>query len=138
MKTQHNVLNGSPVMGTTFFVAAGLVLLLFSAAVFTGCTKSAPLLGKEEYDPNVVDEAMQRLRNNEKLPKLEPGDPDYSQENEYQNYFPTHAWDNFRGMDGRFVAGNWVPGDLSQEEVKGRNTWLMWTGGNQGFWKKMD
>ena len=33
--------------------------------------------------------------------------------------FPTHAYDAFAGMDGGI--------DLSADEIKGRNTWLMWT-----------
>lgn len=40
--------------------------------------------------------------------------------------FPTHAYDAFAGMDGGI--------DLSADEIKGRNTWLMWTAGNDAFW----
>jgi len=40
--------------------------------------------------------------------------------------FPAAVEDYFRDMD-RGVA-------LSPEEIKGRNTWLVWTGGNDRFW----
>ena len=40
--------------------------------------------------------------------------------------FPEAGEDLFRGMDGGIA--------LSPEEVKGRNTWMIWTAGNDGFW----
>jgi hypothetical protein len=40
--------------------------------------------------------------------------------------FPPAAVDYFRGMDGGIA--------LAPAEVRGRNTWLMWTAGNQAFW----
>ena len=40
--------------------------------------------------------------------------------------FPEASQDYFRDMDGG------VP--LTPEEVKGRNTWLIWTGGDEAFW----
>jgi cytochrome c5 len=40
--------------------------------------------------------------------------------------FPPAAVDYFRGMDGGVALG--------PAEVRGRNTWLMWTAGNQAFW----
>lgn len=40
--------------------------------------------------------------------------------------FPIAAVDYFRGMDGGI--------ELGPAEVRGRNTWLMWTAGNQAFW----
>jgi len=43
--------------------------------------------------------------------------------------FPAADEDYFRDMDGS------VP--LSVNEVKGRNTWIVWTGGNDRFWDYM-
>jgi cytochrome c5 len=40
--------------------------------------------------------------------------------------FPTAEVDYFQGMDGGVRLG--------AAEVRGRNTWLMWTAGNQAFW----
>src|SRR3954462_6259969 len=43
--------------------------------------------------------------------------------------FPAADEDYFRDIDGG------VP--MSPEEVKGRNTWIVWTGGNDQFWDKV-
>jgi cytochrome c5 len=44
-----------------------------------------------------------------------------------QRHDPTFAHaDYFRGMDSRIALGS--------AELRGRNTWLMWTAGNQAFW----
>ncbi len=40
--------------------------------------------------------------------------------------FPETAVDVFHDMDGG------IP--LTPDEIKGRNTWMLWTGGNQAFW----
>jgi hypothetical protein len=40
--------------------------------------------------------------------------------------FPAAAEDYFHDMDGG--------GELTREEIQGRNTWLVWTGGNDHFW----
>ena len=40
--------------------------------------------------------------------------------------FPETAVDVFQDMDGGIA--------LTEDEVKGRNTWMIWTGGNQAFW----
>jgi hypothetical protein len=45
------------------------------------------------------------------------------------NDYPEIAEDIFQGMDNR------TP--LTTEEIKGRNTWLLWTGGNEAFWDYM-
>jgi hypothetical protein len=43
--------------------------------------------------------------------------------------FPLAAYDYFRAMDyGVKLAPN---------EVKGRNTWILWTGGDEAFWDYM-
>ena len=43
--------------------------------------------------------------------------------------FPAADEDHFRDMDGGVT--------LSPEEIKGRNTWIVWTAGNDRFWDKM-
>ena len=48
------------------------------------------------------------------------------QANRAANTFPAADEDYFRAMDGG------IP--LSPDEVKGRNTWVVWTGGNDRFW----
>ena len=40
--------------------------------------------------------------------------------------FPQDAYDYFAGMDGGVA--------LTPDEIKGRNTWVMWTAGNSAFW----
>jgi hypothetical protein len=42
--------------------------------------------------------------------------------------FPQIAADIFKPMDGGI--------DLSPEEIMGRNTWNLWSGGNQHFWNR--
>src|SRR5262245_18958544 len=43
--------------------------------------------------------------------------------------FPQVADDVFSRMDGGIR--------LAPDEVKGRNTWILWTAGNQAFWDRM-
>ena len=43
--------------------------------------------------------------------------------------FPHAADDYFHDMDGGLA--------LTPEEIKGRNMWLVWTGGNDRFWNQM-
>lgn len=43
--------------------------------------------------------------------------------------FPELAADVFKGMDRG--------ADLTEAEIKGRNTWNLWAGGNEQFWDKM-
>jgi hypothetical protein len=43
--------------------------------------------------------------------------------------FPQAGEDYFHDMDGGIA--------LSPEEIKGRNMWLVWTGGNDRFWNQM-
>jgi hypothetical protein len=45
------------------------------------------------------------------------------------NSFPAADEDYFHDMDGG------IP--LTPEEVKGRNTWVVWTGGNDRLWDKL-
>src|SRR5207248_7032205 len=42
--------------------------------------------------------------------------------------FPQLTADIFKPMDGGI--------DLSPEEIMGRNTWNLWSGGNQHFWNR--
>jgi hypothetical protein len=57
----------------------------------------------------IVDEARQAARTAQSLP---PADEDY-----------------FRGMDGGIA--------LTPDEVKGRNMWIVWTGGNDRLWDRL-
>jgi len=43
--------------------------------------------------------------------------------------FPQAAEDVFRQMDGGIR--------LTEDEIKGRNTWILWTAGNQVFWDRI-
>jgi len=43
--------------------------------------------------------------------------------------FPTASADLFHAMDGAI--------ELTPDEIKGRNTWLLWTGGNEAFWERL-
>lgn len=43
--------------------------------------------------------------------------------------FPPATADVFAGMDGGI--------QLTPEEIEGRNTWMLWTGGNERFWNLM-
>lgn len=43
--------------------------------------------------------------------------------------FPAASEDYFHDMDGAIT--------LTADEVKGRNTWLVWSGGNDRFWNQM-
>ena len=43
--------------------------------------------------------------------------------------FPAADEDFFHDMDGGV--------QLTPEEIKGRNTWIVWTAGNDRFWDKM-
>ncbi len=55
--------------------------------------------------------------------------------------FPPDGFDYFAEMDTAVYPG--APGDadvrpqplrLEPDEIRGRNTWLLWTGGNEAFW----
>lgn len=55
--------------------------------------------------------------------------------------FPADDYDYFRDMDMRPDGGTDASGtsvlkplDLTKDEIKGRNTWMMWCGGNDVFW----
>ena len=43
--------------------------------------------------------------------------------------FPEATADVFKAMDGGL--------ELTEDEVKGRNTWILWTAGNQVFWDRI-
>lgn len=49
--------------------------------------------------------------------------------NRAANTFPAAEEDYFHDMDGAVT--------LTTDEVKGRNTWIVWTGGNDRFWDKI-
>jgi len=82
--------------------------LLITGITLTGCDKDEPKPG------TVLDEALQAGRATESFPAA---DEDY-----------------FHDMDGGYRDG--AP-QLSENGVRGRNTWLVWTGGNDLFWDFM-
>src|SRR4051794_35881515 len=43
--------------------------------------------------------------------------------------FPQTRADPFQSMDGGIA--------LTPDEIAGRNTWMLWTGGNEAFWDYM-
>jgi len=65
--------------------------------------------GKDSGPGLVLDEAK---RANRTVQSFRPADEDY-----------------FRDMDDRI--------ELTSDEVKGRNTWIVWTGGNDRFWDRI-
>lgn len=78
------------------------------------------------YDKHVQDEAAWvrehvETAENKVLPRSESG-----------TLFPTHSGDAYQGMDSHIESTYRHP--FSKDEIEGRNTWVMWTGGNQEFW----
>ena len=54
-----------------------------------------------------------------------------------EEHFPMATLDYFAGMDGTadpLSQHQSARVTLSPEEIKGRNAWMMWTGGNEAFW----
>lgn len=91
--------------GTLFW---GLVVTL-SMLIFNGCRK------KEAEPGTVKDEALRSGRSASSLPAA---DEDY-----------------FHDMDQMANDKHQIrPLNLSAEEVKGRNTWIVWTAGNDRLW----
>ncbi len=48
--------------------------------------------------------------------------------------FPKITADVFAPLDQGGIDGD---GKLTDEEIRGRNTWILWTGGNQHFWNEV-
>src|SRR5215471_18868698 len=49
--------------------------------------------------------------------------------------FPAATYDYFRDMDwAADKKGQLRRLNLGPDEIKGRNTWIMWCGGNEAFW----
>jgi hypothetical protein len=80
------------------------VVTLLGAIILTGCAVTAPAPG------TVLDEARRADR--------------------AAASFPAADEDYFRDMDQRGAG----PVALTPDEVKGRNAWIVWTGGNDRFW----
>jgi hypothetical protein len=51
-----------------------------------------------------------------------------------QRYYKPATADYFRDMDCVSGGPPVVPLQLKGEEIKGRNAWVLWTGGNEAFW----
>src|SRR5499425_3332453 len=75
----------------------------------SGLLASCAYLTAQAQAQAIVDEARQAARSPQSFPAA---DEDY-----------------FRGMDGGIA--------LTPEEVKGRNMWLVWTGGNDRLWDQL-
>lgn len=58
-----------------------------------------------------------------------PGKPPIDGPGKTARDFPEPDTDFFKPMDGGIA--------LSPEEIKGRNAWILWTGGNEQFWGRM-
>ncbi|MCA9062283.1 MAG: hypothetical protein KDA96_04470, partial [Planctomycetaceae bacterium] len=124
----------------SLIVAAALMLLP------AGCGTTEP--------PVADDEAAVRAR-------VETGDEDVDLDEAAREYFyPRHVEDYFAGMDAFFddtspdapalptplidlgkrdqpLKDYFTPprnANLTESEILGRNTWMIWCGGNEGFW----
>src|SRR5262249_60842675 len=51
--------------------------------------------------------------------------------------FPVADEDYFADMDGGYKRDTDPSVTLTADEVRGRNTWIVWTGGNDLFWDYM-
>ena len=51
--------------------------------------------------------------------------------------FPAADEDYFADMDGGYKRASDPSVQLNKNEVEGRNTWIVWTGGNDRFWDYM-
>lgn len=83
---------------------------------------------------------MTQLGCQSRVPKDQP-----HQDGKYVDVEPTDAAaaeaftpaykDHFHMIDGQVNAeGKYVPLELTELEIKGRNAWMLWTGGNEVFW----
>ena len=90
------------------FIALVLLLALGCIAVFAWIRHRVPTSG------NVLDEALVVERD--------------------ASTFPAADEDYFRDMDRNQSAAGIAPVPLTADEIKGRNTWIVWTGGNDRMW----
>src|SRR5215469_384925 len=97
------------ISGKRTFLAAFVVLLLAAALLFA----HAWWIHRGPQPGTVLDEARQANRSAESFPAAA------------DNYF--HDMD--QGKNGVVL--------LSLEEIKGRNTWVVWTGGNDRLWNHL-
>jgi hypothetical protein len=86
-----------------------IVLVILLAVVAVGAFVYSRLKPDGPKPGQVLDEARAAQRTPESLPAADE--------------------DHFRDMDGGV--------QLTPEEIRGRNTWIVWTGGNDRFWDKM-
>jgi hypothetical protein len=90
------------------FIAVVLLLALGCIAVFAWIRHRVPTPG------NVLDEALVVERD--------------------ASTFPAADEDYFREMDRNMSSAGIAPVPLTGDEIKGRNTWIVWTGGNDRMW----
>ena len=93
------------------FIGVVLLLALGCIAVFAWIRHRVPTPG------NVLDEALLANRDG--------------------STFPAADEDYFHEMDRAMTAAGVAPVALTPEEIKGRNTWIVWTGGNDRMWDQL-
>lgn len=126
-------------MDTTLCLRLWLLLVLVVAPGLPGCGGDRPNVPKRyvaNVDPTeAIDEAMggRTVRGTPVTPRTE-------------ECFPAEPRDLFWEMDQVADAngtlrplnfdedGNGVVDDTERKAIRGRNTWLMWGGGNEAFW----
>lgn len=93
-------------------------ILLMAVATILGCRGSVP------YDtPHKQGEYIDP-----------PGAPLPRNEEVAAETFPPAYKDHFHKIDGKADGKGYQPLDLEPLEIKGRNAWMLWTGGNELFW----
>lgn len=106
---------------------SGLIAAL--AALASGCGG-----GPEGAPP---DEALQRLRERGgEYADLRPDSDPEEWRRAAEAYYPPAYRDYFEDMDaiGTTDEPGAKPLELGPEEIKGRNAWVIWTGGNEAWW----
>ena len=101
------VLIGGQMMLGRVFIGVAAIAVLLFSA---GCSKEA--------QPGTVQDEAQRAGRS--ADSFKAADEDY-----------------FADMDGGFKRAGDPSVALKREEVEGRNTWIVWTGGNDRFWDYM-
>jgi hypothetical protein len=113
------------------------ILFALSAAVVIGCG------GSNEYGDDGVppDEALARARkaayaDGGEFASLGPGSDAGTWKRAAERYYPPARLDYFEDMDaaGATETPGAKPLKLTEEAVKGRNAWVLWSAGNEAWW----
>ena len=108
---------------TVFFSFIGCLLLMLNSAA-----PAYALFGLG--DQRVVDEAMQAGRSAASLPS---SNEDYFKD---MDYGLTKKPEQVRAILDKYVPGI-TADDAVNAVVRGRNNWIVWTGGNDAFWDEL-